>query len=478
MNMSDFKDCLSRTEFLSVASDIVDAKINQKVGYSFAINGEWGCGKSTILNMLQEQLDKRYLVIRYNCWKNDIYEDPLIPLLCEFADALNKEHFVAFQDYEKKALKIAGASIKGLSKLLLQSQLGLTVDAIAKFVAETGNLLVKPVTDTVHTIKDIVAEKHIKTENIETKLPIELLIEQIRENLSQLTVFEGRGIILMVDELDRCLPDYAIKVLERLHHVFDGTRIIQIIAINKKELSGSIAKAFGQFEEKYRILFADHYLQKFIEMTMNLDNGLLEDDELRVLNGIENSFIENTLIKKEFLIDFCKHVLSGIPMRNIQQVIKIVDIVHQMTEKECPCKTGHYTYSLLIAEIIETICLIWLHYQGEIYVKGIGNTDSPKFTELHISASGDNSQEIKKIYANMKKYFSESASLVRPYDRPNLSCLLEVNSAKNLIKCMYYKQKQGDVFANTSAFDNFIKVEINALSVYRKNLKRVSLLTL
>lgn len=476
--MSDFKDCLSRTEFLSVTSDIVDAKINQKVGYSFAINGEWGCGKSTVLNMLQEQLEKRYLVIRYNCWKNDIYEDPLIPLLCEFADALNKEHFVAFQDYEKKALKIAGASIKGLSKILLQSQLGLTVDAIAKFVTETGNLLVKPVVDTVHTIEDIVAEKHIKTDNIETKLPIELLIEQIRENLGQLTVFESRGIILMVDELDRCLPDYAIKVLERLHHVFDGTRIIQIIAINKKELSGSIAKAFGQFEEKYRILFADHYLQKFIEMTLNLDNGLLEDDELRFLNGIENSFIENTLIKKEFLIDFCKHVLSGIPMRNIQQVIKIVDIVHQMTEKECPCKTGHYTYSLLIAEIIETICLIWLHYQGEIYVKGIGNTDSPKFTELHISASGDSSQEIKKFYANMKKYFSESASLVRPYDRPNLSCLLEVNSAKKLIKCMYYKQKQGDVFANTSAFDNFIKVEINALSVYRKNLKRVSLLTL
>lgn len=112
--MSDFKDCLFRTEFLSVASDIVDAKINQKVGYSFAINGEWGCGKSTILNMLQEQLEKRYLVIRYNCWKNDIYEDSLIPLLCEFADALNKELFIAFQDYEKKTLKIAGASIKGV----------------------------------------------------------------------------------------------------------------------------------------------------------------------------------------------------------------------------------------------------------------------------------------------------------------------------------------------------------------------------
>ncbi|MBO7550613.1 MAG: hypothetical protein J6T62_03705 [Fibrobacter sp.] len=474
--MSDFKDCLFRTEFLSVASDIVDAKINQKVGYSFAINGEWGCGKSTILNMLQEQLDKRYLVIRYNCWKNDIYEDPLIPLLCEFADALNKEHFVAFQDYEKKALKIAGASIKGLSKLLLQSQLGLTVDAIAKFVAETGNLLVKPVADTVHTIKDIVAEKHIKTENIETKLPIELLIEQIRENLSQLTAFEGRGIVLMVDELDRCLPDYAIKVLERLHHVFDGTRIIQIIAINKKELSGSIAKAFGQFEEKYRILFADHYLQKFIEMTLNLDNGSLDDKELRFLNGIENNFVENKLTTKKFLIAFCKHVLSGIPMRNIQQIIKIVDIVHQMTERECPCSTGRYTYSLLIAEILETICEIWLHYQGEIYVKGIGKKDTSKYTELQISVSGESSQEIKFFYRNMRRYFSEGANLVRLNDMPQLSCLLQSNTAKSLIKFFYYRTDQDDVFAETIKFDNFIKVEKNTLVIYRKNLKKVSLL--
>lgn len=59
----------------------------------------------------------------------------------------------------------------------MQSQLGLTVDAITKFVAETGTLFVKPVVDTGHTIEDIVAEKHIKTDNIETKLPIELLIE-------------------------------------------------------------------------------------------------------------------------------------------------------------------------------------------------------------------------------------------------------------------------------------------------------------
>ena len=443
--MSDFKDCLSRTEFLSVASDIVDAKINQKVGYSFAINGEWGCGKSTILNMLEKQLEKRYLVIRYNCWKNDIYEDPLVPLLCEFADALNKENSVAMQDYEKKALKIAGTSIKGLSKLLLQSQLGLTVEAITKVVTETGNLFVKPVVDAVHSIQDIIAEQHIKTENIETKLPIELLIEQIRENLSQLTVFEGRGIVLMVDELDRCLPDYAIKVLERLHHVFDGTRIIQIIAINKKELSGSIAKAFGQFEEKNRILFADHYLQKFIEMTLNLDNGFLDDDELHFLNGIENSFTDNALITKKKLIDFCKHVLSGIPMRNVQHVVKTVDIIHQMTERECPCKTGHYTYSLLIAELIETICEIWLHYQGTIFVKGIGSTETPKFTELQIAASRDSSQKVKIFYTNLKRYFSESANLVHPYDRQNLSCLLEVNSAKNLIKCMYYKQEQKDV---------------------------------
>ena len=40
---------------------------------------------------------------------------------------------------------------------------------------------------------------------------------------------KDKTIIFVVDELDRCLPEYSIKVLERLHHVFEKTSNIQVI---------------------------------------------------------------------------------------------------------------------------------------------------------------------------------------------------------------------------------------------------------
>lgn len=60
-------DLLSRDHFVSVVSNIIESKIQQREGYSFAIDGEWGCGKTTVLDMLEERLKNRYLVIRYNC---------------------------------------------------------------------------------------------------------------------------------------------------------------------------------------------------------------------------------------------------------------------------------------------------------------------------------------------------------------------------------------------------------------------------
>ena len=58
------KDLLSRDHFVSVVSNIVDSKIQQKEGYSFAIDGEWGCGKTTVLDILEQRLKSRYLVVR------------------------------------------------------------------------------------------------------------------------------------------------------------------------------------------------------------------------------------------------------------------------------------------------------------------------------------------------------------------------------------------------------------------------------
>jgi hypothetical protein len=52
--------------------------------------------------------------------------------------------------------------------------------------------------------------------------------------------------VLIVDELDRCLPSYAIKVLERIHHVFNELEnVVVIIAMEKKQMSNSLHQIYG-----------------------------------------------------------------------------------------------------------------------------------------------------------------------------------------------------------------------------------------
>ena len=57
-------------------------------------------------------------------------------------------------------------------------------------------------------------------------LPLENALKQIKDVITKIS--EELNIVLFVDELDRCLPEYAIKVLERLHHICNEMPIIQI----------------------------------------------------------------------------------------------------------------------------------------------------------------------------------------------------------------------------------------------------------
>ena len=68
-------DYLSRQPYLDLLKSIITNQRDNLSGYSFAIDGEWGCGKTWILNELEKQLaedlENKYLIFHYNAWKND-----------------------------------------------------------------------------------------------------------------------------------------------------------------------------------------------------------------------------------------------------------------------------------------------------------------------------------------------------------------------------------------------------------------------
>ena len=454
-------DLLSRDHFVSVVSNIVESKIQQKEGYSFAIDGVWGCGKTTVLDMLEERLKNRYLVIRYNCWKYDFYEEPLIALLSEFAKAINSEQAFEFEEYEKKAWKNAGKICSDVTSKLIQTGTGFDIKAAVRFV---------------NSIRKIAKEKRIKIGDVNNKLPIEFLIEQIQNDLAALSSFENRGIVLMVDELDRCLPDYAIKVLERLHHFCDNTGIIQILAINKKEMSGSIAKAFGypNADTDKIEYFASHYMQKFIDMTLSLNNGILNDPQVLLFNSLDKLFTEYDNLNKAFMADFIKNVLNDIPMRNLKQIVKSVSSIHNISLSEYPEKGNKFSYALMCAEILECIQTIYFNISSDIETNGSRRESIHIELELHnygLNNRGNHFSFKQKV----EHFFSYKTSLLVPFYTGRNKDVFEfkLDMPKNKVLYIFIPSNCDNLHYDIKRVPVYLKNDAKFFKIFRKNLKEL-----
>lgn len=120
-----------------------------------------------------------------------------------------------------------------------------------------------------------------------------LLDEIINENCNKLYI--------ILDDLDRCRPEYAIKMFERLRHFADDERVVFILAIDYEEISNMISHFYGYKDNGTK------FLEKVIDQFLDLENRQFEDYE-------------------RYLGDFviCQKVGEGYPA--------ISDIVRKMTK--------------------------------------------------------------------------------------------------------------------------------------------------
>ena len=194
-------DFLSRQPYLDLLKSIIANQRDNSAGYSFAIDGEWGCGKTWILTELECQLsensDIKYLIFHYNVWENDFYDEPLVAILSVMIEKLN-------QVTSQKSLYEAA-----IDELLRQASADLLtlVSGIVKEVTKIdAEKIIRRKNGFFRRIKE---NTKLTAKDINTLVPLQHTLQEVRNNLKKLS--EKFHIILIVDELDRCLPEYAIK---------------------------------------------------------------------------------------------------------------------------------------------------------------------------------------------------------------------------------------------------------------------------
>ena len=234
-----FKNCqLGREEYANILTQIVSKYYE---GGVVAINGKWGTGKTTFIRMWKQSLENNgFKTLHFNVWQDDYITDPLVGLIGQMCDMCeteqDKEKFSNIVDYASKIVVSAlPAVLKGIVKKYL------------------GEELADVVSDPLNIIAD-----NFKKE-IENYQEQHNSVDGFRKLLAEFVASCGsdKPVIFMVDELDRCNPAYAVKVLERIKHLFDIPNIVFVLSIDKVQLCSSIRGYYGT-----DAINAEEYLQR------------------------------------------------------------------------------------------------------------------------------------------------------------------------------------------------------------------------
>ena len=241
-----------------------------------AIDAPWGAGKTTFLNMWTQFLRKKqFPVISFNAWENDFTGNPLFSLtaelsegLCESAEYIEKENpdnavvktlRIIRDVVEKNWRKVARFSFVSISSLLAKNIDPSIPDDIVAHVAQKGVDTLLPSED------DVTKEEPSLDEYSESKRLLSEFREDLEKEATKLTETEPyKPLVVIIDELDRCRPTYAIETLEIAKHLFNVDGIVFVLAINISEMAHSIKSLYGSGFD------AEGYLRRFIDLDYRL----------------------------------------------------------------------------------------------------------------------------------------------------------------------------------------------------------------
>ncbi len=257
-------------------------------GFTMAINGSWGSGKTTFIKMWQQDLKNNgHETILLNAWENDFVSEPLVAILGEIK--------ILFEEMiEENSNKIKEQVDRGLETINnnWRELLGSLVKEGVKLIPIVGEGVVNLGEEFLEQQKDAF------TEEINSYSKKKESIQNFRLILSRLVAtLDKKPLVFIIDELDRCRPDYAVELLEKVKHFFSVDGIVFVLAIDKEQLSASVRGHYGS-----DTLNAEEYLRRFIDLEYTLKEPDIESfcnylcEQLKLENLTNNSKIKTTLV--------------------------------------------------------------------------------------------------------------------------------------------------------------------------------------
>lgn len=252
-------DLLDRKEKAEVLTSLVS---NIDGPCTMAVDAAWGAGKTTFLKMWAKYLPKEgFPVVEFNAWETDASGDPFVALTTEITEQLKG---VTDESRLEQVADRAKELVRKLAPGLIRFGTG--------FVPVAGSEL-------GHTLSAYAEE--VLAGHSEAKQSTKQFNESLQELANALwEAKEQKPIVILIDELDRCRPSYAIELLETAKHIFGVDHVVFVLAVNREQLAHSVKALYGsEFD-------APGYLRRFFDIDFRLPAPDREAFVRNMLSGV------------------------------------------------------------------------------------------------------------------------------------------------------------------------------------------------
>ncbi len=312
-------------------SDLVEGISEPMV---IALDAPWGAGKTIFLKCWvgAHELENggTAKTVFFDAYRHDFMDDPLVGLTSAISERLST------QNKKTKPLKNAKEAVSKLARPALRMGLAVATSGATEI---TGAIVDAGLKAGSRELTDASKTFWQKEDGKRAAM------QSFRNALEQLA--SDQKLVIVVDELDRCRPDYALNLLEVIKHFFDVKNVHFVLGVNLKELANSVRARYGADVQ------GERYLQKFLTLSMPLIPRMARSasaqTQIRHFQRVSEEIGLSHSWKCEWITDYLRFVdhHAGLSLRDVEKVATLAMVTPSPREKP-PAKLHLYAGAVVL----------------------------------------------------------------------------------------------------------------------------------
>jgi hypothetical protein len=244
-------DKLRRKDFAEILCNYIR---NTTQPFVVALTSSYGTGKTDFLTRLKHHIqhtDQFTETVMINAWETDYMDHPLTA----FINAIQR--IKKIKPETEDAIKVLK---KNVPVIIFNVFKAVVCGFIETHIGKDGTKAIKDAAGAFAGGLSDLGDAYFNAIQTETDA-----ITEFKKALGDLIeTLPNNRLLIIVDELDRCRPDYAIKLLEVIKHFFHIKGIFFILSVDGQQLESAVKTMYGS------TIDAAAYLKKFIDWQLSL----------------------------------------------------------------------------------------------------------------------------------------------------------------------------------------------------------------